>query len=206
MATDNGRTFDPTPYITEQRGRKHLDLKWRLIWLRTEHPDAEITTEEISSGDDWVKFRARISIPSGGSATGYARANKEDTPVAWYEKAEAAAVARALFYLGYGTQFASELEDEVDAPAAPAEAPIEFPRPGPRPVRETTPVSGRAEVPRARSGSNWTGFWSAVREYRRLHPEFDEVTVVGRDPSKRMTAEEAMRRFREATGQHGQEN
>ena len=206
MSSESGRPFDPTPYLTDQRGRKHLDPRWRLLWLRSEHPDAEILPAEPASGDNWVRFRASVSIPGRGSATGHARASKEDFPTGWYEKAELGALGRALAYLGYGTQFATELEDEADTTAPPVEVPIEFPGPRPRPVREAAPTPTRVDSARTRSGSNWTEFWSTVREYKKQHPEFDEVAVFGRDPSKRMTAEEAMRRFREAMAEQGQES
>ncbi len=203
MPLETPRPFDPTNYLTEHRGRKYLEVKWRLLWLRTEHPDAQIDTEEVASGEDWVKFRARVSIPGGGSATGHAFQTRQDFP-AYYEKAETRAVGRALACLGYGTQFATEFDDETDGAQVQADTPIEFPRPRPRPVRETaTPI--RAETApaavRTRSATTWNDFWVAVREYKSLHPGFDENAVVGRDPSKRMTAEEAMRRFREATAQ-----
>ncbi len=203
MPSETPRPFDPTNYLTEHRGRKYLEVKWRLLWLRTEHPDAQIDTEEVASGEDWVKFRARVSIPGGGSATGHAFQTRQDFP-AYYEKAETRAVGRALACLGYGTQFATEFDDETDGAQGQADTPIEFPRPRPRPVRETaTPVrteTAPAAV-RTRSATTWNDFWVAVREYKSLHPGFDENAVVGRDPSKRMTAEEAMRRFREATTQ-----
>lgn len=201
MPSQSQLSFDPTPYLVERRGRKYLDVKWRLLWLRTEHPDAVTETQEVAAGEDWVKFRATVSAPGRGSATGHGMVSSKDSQTGWYEKAEAIALGRALVCLGYGTQFANEFDDDAEGTDAPAEAPIEFPRPGPRPVRETSPTPSRAEPStgsRGRNGVNWTDFWSAVREYRRSHPQFDEASVVGREPSKRMTAEEAMRRFREA--------
>src|SRR5688500_17865656 len=45
-------SFDPSPYMRQLRGRggqgqEYLDVKWRLVWLRREHPDAEIVTEHV---------------------------------------------------------------------------------------------------------------------------------------------------------------
>jgi hypothetical protein len=195
MPPEKDRPFDPTPYLTEHRGRRYLEVKWRVLWLRMEHPDAQIETEEIASGEDWVKFRARVSIPGGGSATGHARQTTKDFPSGWYEKGETKAIGRALVSLGYGAQFATEFDDEGGSSPAGAEGPITFPRARPRPVRET-PATERAAAERPRT-TTWNDFWSAVREHQRQQPGFDEATVVGKDPSKRMTAEEAMRRFRE---------
>lgn len=196
MSSDSPRSFDPTPYLTEHRGRKYLEIKWRLLWLRSDHPDAEIETEEIGAGEDWVKFRAKVSIPGHGSATGHAYQLRQDLPSGYYEKAELKALGRALACLGYGTQFAAEFDEDTDVASQPTEDPLEFPRP--RPVRETLAERKEPLVTRRRNATTWNDFWTAVREYKGLNPGFDEASVVGRDPSKRMTAEEAMRRFRES--------
>ncbi len=198
MPSDKERAFDPAQYLSEHRGRKYLEVKWRLLWLRSEHPEAEIETEEIDSGEDWVKFRAKVSIPGHGVATGHARQTSKDFPAGWYEKAETKALGRALDCLGYGTQFATEFDEDADSIDAPADAPIEFPRTRPRPVREGASTA-KASPARTTRAPTWNDFWISVREYQKQYPEFDETAVVGRDPAKRMTAEEALRRFREST-------
>ncbi|MBA2363960.1 MAG: hypothetical protein H0V86_10555 [Chloroflexia bacterium] len=198
MPPESQRAFDPTAYLTEHRGRKYLEVKWRLLWLRTEQPDAVIETEEVASGEDWVKFRSRVTLPDGGSATGHAYQTQQDMPTGWYEKGETKSLGRALVCLGYGTQFATEFDDDTGNIQNPVDDPIEFPRP--RPVRASTPTRPEAPAPtRSRSGATWNDFWLAVREHKVSNPGFEESSVVGKDPSKRMTAEEAMRRFREAT-------
>jgi hypothetical protein len=198
MPPESQRAFDPTAYLTEHQGRKYLEVKWRVLWLRTEHPDAVIETEEVASGEDWVKFRSRVTIPGGGSATGHAYQSKQDVPSGWYEKGETRSLGRALVCLGYGTQFATEFDDDTASVPNPVEGPIEFPRP--RPVRASTPTRPEPPAPtRGRGGVTWNDFWLAVRDHKGSHPGFEESAIVGKDPSKRMTAEEAMRRFREAT-------
>lgn len=202
MPSETPRSFDPAAYLTEHRGRKYLEVRWRLLWLRVEHPDAQIETEEVASGDDWVKFRARVTIPGGGSATGHALQHRQDFPGGYLEKAETKAVGRALAFLGYGSQFATEFDEDADGTRQPAETPIEFPRSLPRPVRETPPPRPEQPSPtRTRSATTWSDFWKTIREHKAEHPEFDEGTALGKDVAKRMTAEEAMRRFREITGQ-----
>ena len=63
-------------------------------------------------------FFARITDGKGGSATG----TKSETAASfpdYIEKAETGAIGRALAGLGYGTQFAPELDEEnriVDSP------------------------------------------------------------------------------------------
>ena len=112
-ARQPGTSFDPRPHLrrVQNQGQEsdYLDVKWRLAWLRAEHPDARITTDLATLNEALAIFRATIEIPSGGSATGYGSEMKTDFPD-YIEKAETRAVGRALAALGYGTQFALELD------------------------------------------------------------------------------------------------
>lgn len=113
--------FDPNRYLTKVSGSDYLEVKWRLLWLRTEHPDAEIETELTTYDGANAVFRARVSIPGGGSATGWGTEQYNDFRD-FVEKAETKALGRALAALGFGTQFCSDFDfgsDEnrvVDSP------------------------------------------------------------------------------------------
>ncbi|MGI8549291.1 MAG: hypothetical protein ACR2PL_00640 [Dehalococcoidia bacterium] len=129
------RAFEPSRYLTKlpKRARQadgawgtvetdYLEVKWRLLWLRSEHPDAVIESELVSHADEMAVFRARVSIPSGGSSTGWGHETAADFGE-YLEKAETKALGRALAALGYGTQFCEDFDfaqgDErrvVDAP------------------------------------------------------------------------------------------
>jgi len=63
--------FDPSQYLSSIRGQQYLEVKWRLAWLRAEHPDAVITTHLASHQDDRAIFSAEVTLPEGGSATGW---------------------------------------------------------------------------------------------------------------------------------------
>ncbi len=110
------REFDPSPYLRQLRGRggstEYLDVRHRLLWLRTEHPDAVIVTELIRADDQGAVFKASVSIPGGGSATGHGSETVTDFSD-FIEKAETKALGRALNALGFGAQFA---EGEGDDP------------------------------------------------------------------------------------------
>ena len=97
--------FDPTPYLRELRGRggsqEYLDVKWRVLWLRREHPGAEILTEHIKIDDRIAIFRATVRLPTGGLGTGYGSEVPADFGD-YIEKAETKALGRALRALGYG--------------------------------------------------------------------------------------------------------
>ncbi len=149
--------FDPTPYMRQLRGRgggpgqEYLDVKWRLLWLRREHPDAEIITEHVRIDDASAIFKATVIIPSGGKATGYGSETAGDFGD-FIEKAETKAIGRALNALGYGAQFAEGDEDAPPAPPArgtvpsPRSAGVAPPPPSPR----ATPVPSapkRSAVP-----------------------------------------------------------
>jgi hypothetical protein len=62
--------FDASKYLTKLSGKDYLEVKWRLLWLRTLHPDAVIETELVKHGASLALFRAKVTIPSAGSATG----------------------------------------------------------------------------------------------------------------------------------------
>lgn len=112
--------FDPAAHITNLGGRggrggDYLEVKWRLVWLRAEHPDAEVVTEFANlTACDYDRgpaiFKATVTIPGGkGSATGWGSESAGDFRD-FIEKAETKAIGRALAALGYGTQFTDDHE------------------------------------------------------------------------------------------------
>lgn len=101
--------FDPSKYITKVGNADYLEVKWRLVWFRAEHPEGEIETKLVSHGGGSAVFRARVSVPAGGSATGWGSETADDFRD-YLEKAETKALGRALAALGYGTQFCSDFE------------------------------------------------------------------------------------------------
>lgn len=119
METTN--TFDPRRFVTRVGGADYLEVKWRVYWLRTQHPDAVISTELISHENSVAVFKAHVAIPGGGSSTGWGSEGYDDFRD-YLEKAETKALGRALAALGFGTQFTPDFdfaegqEKVVDAP------------------------------------------------------------------------------------------
>jgi len=107
MAEKTG--FDASKYITKVNGGDYLEVKWRLVWFRTDHPDGEVQTELIRHESGHAIFRARVVIPGGGAATGFGSESADDFRD-YIEKAETKALGRALAALGYGTQFCPDFE------------------------------------------------------------------------------------------------
>jgi len=82
--------FNPNDHLRNLKGAQYLDVRWRVMWLREEHPDAVIKTElaQLDLDQDLAIFRAEVTIPGQGSATGYGSETKQDFPQGWVEKAE----------------------------------------------------------------------------------------------------------------------
>jgi len=130
--------FDASRYLVKLRGKEYLEVKWRLLWFRTEHADGVIETELVShiQNPPMAIFRARVSIPGGGSATGWGQEEAADFGD-YLEKAETKALGRALAALGYGTQFTEDFEFSTDDEQRVVDSPVE--RPATR-ARATAPA------------------------------------------------------------------
>lgn len=100
--------FNPQDHLTIVDGSAYLEVKWRLVWLRENHPDARLETSMAESTRDHAIFRAEVQIPGSGSATGFGSEFREHF-ANYVEAAETKAIGRALAALGFGTQFAAEL-------------------------------------------------------------------------------------------------
>jgi hypothetical protein len=141
-------TFNPREHLISLKNRQgsseYLPVQWRLVWFRQECPNGTIETElvhldlekdaeeeafvwnsEKRRSEKVVKtakgvaiFRATVRDGKGGVATG-TKMEKAASFADFLEKAETGAIGRALAALGYGTQFAPELNEEhriVDSP------------------------------------------------------------------------------------------
>ncbi len=121
--TASATSFDPNRYLSKVKGNDYLEVKWRLVWLRDQFPDATIETELISHSGNQAIFRAKVSVPTGASATGWGSEDVSTFPN-YVEKAETKAIGRALAALGFGTQFCPDFDygsdsgQVVDAPVS----------------------------------------------------------------------------------------
>lgn len=108
--------FDPAQYLSNFDGREYLEVKWRVLWLRTEHPEARMTTEIVQLNEEggFALFRAEVEIPGGGKATGWGSETVRDFHD-YIEAAETKAMGRALASLGYGTQFCRDFDFTANA-------------------------------------------------------------------------------------------
>ncbi len=122
----------------------YLDVKWRLVWFREEHPDGSIQTELLSTpGVSPAVVKATVTLQNGVTSTGFGQCGTEDWGD-WLEKAETRSIGRALALLGFGTQFCEDFDDII------TDAPVE-PRQEPRQARQTSEKSEKSEKPATNS-------------------------------------------------------
>lgn len=114
--------FNPNEHMSKLKGKDYLEVKWRLVWFREDHPAESgwgIKTNVVQFDERMATVQAVITDPEGRVV---ASGTKQEQPAHfsdYLEKAETGAIGRALAALGYGTQFAPELEEEeriVDSP------------------------------------------------------------------------------------------
>lgn len=126
--------FNPNDHMMKLKGKDYLQVAWRLVWFREDHPDWGINAECIEQDQDHAIFKAIICDENGlQKSSGHGSESKKDFGD-FLEKAETKAVGRALAMLGYGTQFAA---DELDEGERIVDSPINR-----EPVKASEPVKG----------------------------------------------------------------
>lgn len=149
------KVFNPREHLIQLKSREgakdYLPVQWRLVWFREQCPDGTIETEivhldldreteeetfvwnsekrrsekSIKTARGIAIVRATVRDGKGGVATG-TKMEKAAAFGDFLEKAETGSIGRALAALGYGTQFAPELDEAhrvVDAPVDRAPTP-----------------------------------------------------------------------------------
>jgi len=102
-------------------GNLHLRANYAVLWFREDHPDFTIQTEILQHTEELAVVKASIADDLGRIlATGHKSTSRRDFPAGYLEKAETGAVARALSFLGYGTEFGTLEESGMEAPMEPA--------------------------------------------------------------------------------------
>lgn len=112
-----------------QGGKEYLEVAGRVLLFRLDHPAESgwtIDTELVHADDKGCIFKAKVANADGHIiATGHARALEAKSgnfSGRIFEKAETAAIGRALAHAGYGTDDVEEADDS-DSPAHLADSP-----------------------------------------------------------------------------------
>ncbi len=125
MAAERNGGFDPKAHLMQLKGKDYLEVKWRLMWFREQHPAASgwgirTVCEEVT--EDSARYRAQIVSPEGVIVAEGTKTETKRGFADFVEKAETGAIGRALALCGYGTQFCGDELDEgeriVDSPVA----------------------------------------------------------------------------------------
>lgn len=134
--------------VSDLRGKPYLEVKYRMVWFREEHPNWGIETEFLRSDDTCTIAKATIKDETGRIM---AMAHKREDKAHFadhMEKSETSAIGRALALCGYGTQFAPEVDEEdriVDAPAEPAKKAASKPATATKPTVNAKPAATPAK-------------------------------------------------------------
>lgn len=112
--------FNPNEHMMQLKGKDYLQVAWRLVWFREDHPDWCLDAQCLEHDEEHAIFKAVILDENGTQkSSGHGSESKRDFGD-FLEKAETKAIGRALAMLGYGTQFAADELDEgeriVDSP------------------------------------------------------------------------------------------
>lgn len=118
-------SFDPKKHLIRvQGGREYLPVAYRLVWFREEHPEWGIKTNLVQLDVDKgvAVWHAEVTDEAGRVLSSGTKMETARGFADFIEKAETGAIGRALGVLGYGTQFAPDMDEGdhlVDSPVPP---------------------------------------------------------------------------------------
>ena len=113
-------TFKPEEHIINMRGKDYLPVAARVAWFTSTNEGGSIQTTIVST--EPIVVQAIVSLNGQVMSTGHAGADAGGKNVVWsgreIEKAETAAIGRALAHAGYGALQMGDDEGEhlADAP------------------------------------------------------------------------------------------
>lgn len=162
--------WDPNKNLMNWKGKSYLNVQNRMIWFIRDQRELimrglatasyAINTELVEMDRDagWAHFKTYVRDVLGNEATMYGSEAMRDFPD-YAEKASTKSLGRALAMLGYGTQFAPEMDEGeriVDSPtpqsrpATPAAMPArQVPAPATPAARVAPPAARPAPVANA---------------------------------------------------------
>lgn len=182
--------FNPLEYVIRMRGqRDYLEVKYRVLWLRREHPTARIRSECLAHSENFALFRVTIDLGDKGYAEGHGSESR-DGFASFIEKAETRALGNALDSLGFSTEAAF-----VAAGQKPPldERPLGSGRRDREPASASASASASAAAPPPRP--DYDGFWRKVRAMGFLPQEV--LGLFGVRDLREVNLDEAMVRLKD---------
>ena len=158
--------------LLDLKGKQYLQVAFRIVWFREEKPDWGIETEILSHDKERSLVRAIIRNETGRII---AQASKQEDQFGFkdghLEKAETGAIGRALALIGFGTQFASEFDEQERLADSPIGRPGATPKAAPSPspitpgdyIVKVGQYSGK-RIAEIDGLQGWVGFHSANKK------------------------------------------
>ena len=116
--------FDASKHLTNLKGKDYLEVKYRLVWFRGEHPKGSIRTKLVDRATGAALMKAFVYHDDGTLlATGYGSETSSDFGD-YLEKAETKAIGRALGAAGYGTQFTDDFDFGAEERGKVVDSPV----------------------------------------------------------------------------------
>lgn len=161
--------FNPNEHMMQLKGKDYLQVAWRLVWFREDHPDWNLDTNILEADAEHAVFKCVICDENGvQKSSGHGSESKRDFGD-FLEKAETKSVGRALAMLGYGTQFAA---DELDEGERIVDSPIN--RTAHSAAQEPPRMATEAQKQMIREGLDEKMLAATIRKYG---PHFERMTA-----------------------------
>jgi hypothetical protein len=177
--------FSPLDYVIRLRGqRDYLEVKYRVLWLRREHPTARIRSECLNHTGDFALFRVTIDLGEKGYAEGHGSESRDGFQ-SFIEKAETRALGNALDNLGFSTEAAYLASGQKPPLDDRSQLSVR---------RDRESVSGAAAAA-APPKPDYDGFWRKVRAMGFLPQEV--LGLFGVRDLREVNLDEAMVRLRD---------
>jgi hypothetical protein len=175
------------PYLLRMQGNKvYLPAQFRVVWFREECPDWSIQTEIVEGGmaEGFATVKATIRNAEGKPlATAHKTETLQDFAAGFVEKAETGAVARALAFVGFGAQYAVELDEGEHVADAPVQRPVQ-------PPAAAVPAKPSAPVGKPVAAASGPGFGKQI-DYRARAAAHADAEIIALNARLKELAQEA---------------
>ena len=175
--------YDPNQHLMSLKGKAYLDVQNRMIWFLRDQRDliarglattsyvirTELVEQDRQAG--FAQFKTYVRDVLGNEATMYGSETAKDFGD-YAEKASTKSLGRALAMLGYGTQFAAEMDEGERVVDSPVNAPVARREPHLGEQRKKTPANtadspaSSQRVPESHATTATKGQCERMRKYR----------------------------------------
>ena len=184
--------YDPNQHLMSLKGKAYLDVQNRMIWFLRDQRDliarglatcshvvrTELVEQDRQAG--FAQFKTYVRDVLGNEATMYGSETMRDFGD-YAEKASTKSLGRALAMLGYGTQFAAEMDEGERVVDSPANASVARAQPNLGEQREKTAPSTPAAPAASQRATDGGGATGATKDQRERMRKYREALGVSDD-------------------------